>query len=576
MKRRWIAIFSAFVLVLTALAGCANQGENSGAAQSDRQGASSNESAEEGSAQADFSEELSISAWIHTSDNNDGYFSSFNENPMNAWLMEKFNVTFDWQIPAIGSEADSLSLMIGSGDYTDVFDSMQGQQTPEELYEDGVIQDLTPYVEQYMPNYLAFIATDDEIRKSAYTSDGKILYIPNAADEAALMWGGLMYNRQILEDMTDQQLQFPSGNQDPTTVEDWDYMLALMKQYYSAAGFADYACLIIPYTGYFQSGDLETGFGVNGEFYVDADGKLQSSFLQEGFYDYLVKMKEWYSKGYVYADFASRNTDPEFFPNPALTWSGAAGVFYGLVEQLGTAMSMPEDGLNINMRPLASPVGNGNTPLPGNATISYNDSVASFSRGWVVSVNASEEKLIRWLQICDYLFSEEGSMIKSYGLTKEQAAENEIYKNLGLQEGAYWFDDAENFVFNPLLDPTSEEATIKEGQLRGLRLPGLQNNAYLNQAAKETRVEANEVWYSNGFEACVPAGATLTPEENAQNAPLSTAVNDYVASMLPKFIMGTEELTPDRFAEFGRQLETLGLTTMIELQQTAYDRYMSK
>ena len=51
----------------------------------------------------------------------------------------------------LGSEAEQMNLMIGSGDYTDIFDTSYCQQTKEELYADGVIYDLTPYAEQYMP-----------------------------------------------------------------------------------------------------------------------------------------------------------------------------------------------------------------------------------------------------------------------------------------------------------------------------------------------------------------------------------------------------------------------------------------
>ena len=47
-------------------------------------------------------------------------------------------------------------------------------------------------------------------------------------------WGGLVYRRDILETMTGGNIAFPSGNDEPTTVEDMDYMLELMKQY--AAG----------------------------------------------------------------------------------------------------------------------------------------------------------------------------------------------------------------------------------------------------------------------------------------------------------------------------------------------------
>ena len=41
--------------------------------------------------------------------------------------------------------------------------------------------------------------------------------------------GGLVYRADILDVMTGGNPQFPSGNSEPTTIEDWEYMLPLFK-----------------------------------------------------------------------------------------------------------------------------------------------------------------------------------------------------------------------------------------------------------------------------------------------------------------------------------------------------------
>ena len=38
--------------------------------------------------------------------------------------------------------------------------------------------------------------------------------------------------------MTGGNVEFSSGNEEPITIEDWDYMLLLFKQYFEAAGMA--------------------------------------------------------------------------------------------------------------------------------------------------------------------------------------------------------------------------------------------------------------------------------------------------------------------------------------------------
>ena len=81
---------------------------------------------------------------------------------------------------------------------------------------------------------------------------------------------------------------------------------------------AEYAGLIIPAVGYFSTGELMAGFGIGGLQYVE-DGTVKYGISQDAFYDYLTKMKEWYSQGYIYSDFASRTDDMFFLPNTALT-----------------------------------------------------------------------------------------------------------------------------------------------------------------------------------------------------------------------------------------------------------------
>ncbi|MFV0466652.1 MAG: hypothetical protein ACK5ML_11325 [Lachnospiraceae bacterium] len=567
MKKRLLAMLLVGSMCVGVLAGCSNNNSTE-----------TKTTESETTDSADLSENLTISAWVHTDDNEDGYLTDTNENPALAFVSEKFNVSFEWQIPPTGSESEQMNLMIGSGDYTDVFDSTFSQQTCQELYEDGVIQDLTSYVEQYMPNYMAYIESNEIAKKSAYTDDDKIVYIPTVSNEPQLNWGGLMYNRQILEDLTEGNVAFPSGEDEPMTVEDWEYMLDLMKQHYEGSGLTDYAALILPANGYLESGDLLTGFGTTGTYYLDDSGKVQHGVLDEGFYNYLVKMNEWYEKGYIYQDFASRSSDPFYFPNTALTYGGAAGVFFGLANQLGGSMSLPEYDMEVNFKALTAPVDaeNNAIALPANGMLNTNESVGTFTGGWVVSSACDEEKLIRWLQVCDYLFSEEGSMIKSYGLTKEQAGENEVYKTLGMEDGAYWFDENEEFVYNPVSDPFSADMQVKENQLRIQRLPGISNFTYYNEKSNEESQKANEVWLSNGYSSCLPAGVTLTVEESATNSPLQTAWTDYVNAMVPKFIMGTEELSEESFERFRNQVKSLGMDTTIELYQTAYERYQSK
>ena len=68
----------------------------------------------------------------------------------------------------------------------------------------------------------------------------------------------------------------------------------------------------------------------------------------------------------------------------------------------------------------------------------------------------------------------------------------------------------------------------------------------------------------------------FTPEETTELNNLETAITDYANSIIPKFIMGTEELNEAGFAAYQAQLEALGLPRVLEIRQAAYERYMKK
>ena len=162
--------------------------------------------------------------------------------------------------------------MIGTGEYTDFFEITYSQDNTSVLYEDGVIRDLAPYVEQYMPNFKAFLndPANADVYNALYDPEGHLFTLPAAlrVPDEVIQWGGMVSRRDIVDTMTGGYVFFPSGNEEPTTVEDWEYMLELMKQYFEAAGFKDYAPLILPSNGMFSTGEMLNGFGAAGDFYV--------------------------------------------------------------------------------------------------------------------------------------------------------------------------------------------------------------------------------------------------------------------------------------------------------------------
>lgn len=529
--------------------------------------------------EVDTTEPVTVSVWLMADDLQ--YYSNYASNPVLDYVAKQNNLTFEFQQPPMGSEQEQFNLMIGTGEYTDVFWTGYSQDSMSSLYEDGVIQDIAPYVEEYMPNLTAYLNGDGEENKEAkatlYDDDGHMYVLP-VINTFTDNWGGLVYRRDILETMTGGNVAFPSGNDRPTTVEDWDYMLPLMKAYFDAAGMTDYACLILPATGYFSTGDLLGGFGISGTIFVKADGSLSFGPADDNFYNYLSKMKEWYDAGYIYQDFASRTNDVFYLPNTALTYGGSAGVWFGLAGQLGTAMSLPEYGLNVQVDAVSVPLDEAHGITEADAGIHVYSGVTSNTTGYAVSTACEEETLIRYLSAMDYFYSEEGAQQRAYGLDKEHGSEeSSVYQQLGLQDGTWFVNDEGEKEYNAVI---SDNGDIKTEGLMGNRLPGLTCRPIVRrcmlQEGKDLTTEASEIWSAYGESNVLPSGVTLTAEESIKSASIYTQMTDYINSMVPKFIMGTEELTEESFKAYQDQLESYGLSEYIEINQGAYDRYQER
>ena len=525
-------------------------------------------------AEDDLSKHQTITIWMFPDDY--VYYSSYSDNPVVWYLNNKFNMTLDYQIPPMGSEQDQFNLMIGTGEYTDVFSITYSQDSTAVLYEDGVIQDLAPYVEKYMPNFKAFLEAEEnaDVKRALYDPEGHLFTIPSAVrvPDDYVMWGGMVYRYDILETMTGGNVAFPSGNADPTTVEDWEYMLPLMKMYFEAAGFKDYAPLILPANGMFPTGEFVNGFGAAGGFYV-VDGEVRFGPATQEFYNYLSKMHEWFEAGYIYKDFASRTTDLFYLPNTALTYGGAAGAWFGIASQLNDQMSIPEYGLFMNVKAAAAPLdtANGQDGSHSGTLTMVPERAEPNNSGFVVSTLCTEEKLIRFLTMCDFLFTEEGGMLAQYGLDKDHgAADNPIYQQNGLTDGSYYFDEEGSFHWNEKMDENHR------GSFFGDRLPGIKIVTYFNAVTEDYALAASETWMKYGTGNNFPANAYTTADESTILTQNYTNYMDYVNTMVPKFIAGTEVLTEESFQRYVDRLMSLGLEESLQLEQAIYDRYIAE
>lgn len=563
-----ILVMLTVMLVFVSIVGCSKKTENPDGAQSETNeavsGAEVNEDTTVEKEEIDMSEKVEFTYWLNSTP--DDLETDYSKNAIVQYMNNKFNMNLVFQQPSSGTETDSLNLMFGTGEYTDLIESSYYTGSLDQLYDDGVIIDIATYLDD-MPNFKALLEADPVFKKNVYNDRGQILKLPTYITEDPMHWGGLVYRRDILETMTGNNVVFPSGKDVPTTIDDWEYMLPLYKQYFEASGLTEYAPLIIPASGYFTTSELVTSFGTAASYYVE-DDEIKYGPVEEEFRNYLTKMNEWYNNGYIYKDFASRTNDPFYLPNTSLTYGAAAGIWFGLTGQLDDRLSMPDYGLYVDIQPLLNPIDekNGVTSAPNMMYAPRNDQYGG------AMITSTCDNIERLLVFIDYMYSEEAAMLKEYGITKEQGADQyELYQKYELTDGAYTIDSNGNFQFHEKLAPGSE---LSPNSFVDYKMPGLRNNTYTNQFQHESFKNATKVWLNYGVSKLPPL--YRTEDEDTAYSSNQSKIDDYVNSMVLKFILGTEELNDTSWAEYIKQIEDFGVTDNINIMQTAYDRYLNR
>lgn len=508
----------------------------------------------------DFSKHTNYSWW--TKSNKYAFYSGYGNNPVVWYLAKKFNMTFNFQEPAQGTETNALSIMMATGDYSDIVYISEYSGSKSQLYKDGAILNIADYL-QYMPNLKTLIDSDPGYRKNLYNDDGQILTLPAIGNSRQKPWGGLVYRYDILKTVTKNNVVFPSGKDVPTTVQDWDYMLPLFKKYFEQENVKDFAPFILPATGTFAYSDLLSGFGGYASSYL-FNGKVRSG-TTSGEYNYLLKMKEWYDKGLIYKDFASRTNDPFYFPNTALTYGGKAGVWYGLTSQLGSALG---EGMDVRAIPSPLDTAHGIKTAPN-----FAGSEKTEQTGLAIVITKKCKNVEKLLAALDYLYGQEGSMVVSYGLDADKAEGNPVYEKIGLKNGVWTM--GKNGEFSYTKELMANKDAIKEwDSLYGNRLPGWIDYTKPLPTETPTALEAYKIWntYSTvGIK--LPSALARTAEEDAVYVKNTVRLRDYTNSTLVKFILGGMELNQNTWNNYIVQLNKYGLEENIKIEQASLARY---
>ncbi len=597
-RTRWSALAAALLAVSVIAAGCGQSAEpaqpaaeNSGAqAQTDVAGAE-DASAEDAGSAAAAEEEPAAEKPLETAEysvmidkNENSYFyENYSENPIYKYWSDmewepegadaryKINLTFT--APTEGSERDYVNTIMATQEYPDMMAMNYVTTSAASLVEEGLALDITEDVEKYMPNYMSWLDENPEYaRMITQNVDGsrRIYQLYCVGDIPQKLWCGWEYRRDWLvkygtnpktgkafsgqwegENWVDDVV-FPSGNTDPIYISDWEWMLSVLETALEKEGITDGYALQIYSPGYYQTGELVTGFGTSGAYYLNKDGECVYGPTEEAFRAYLQCMNHWYEEGWIDKAFEEHVDDRLFWKVDTPTvFSGKAGCWFGMNSQTGKGMEGAGDYTDgIVVFGAAQPINDvyGGKEAQGQDPATYFCN-SVISQSFIITEKAKDKDLGPLLTALDYLYGDEGGRLRNRGFSDEQQAEiqDEFYNENGLQEGAYHLEDRDGeewVVVNPVL--TATEGLTTAGRM--LRLPGLGIEKNFDELQDPVLTHAVDEWrrYVNTGSIIAAVSSQLTPDQTAEYGLINNNVNTYLSQEVPNFITGRRDIDDDQ------------------------------
>ena len=555
------------------------------------------------------SPETTFDWWIYSGTSSE-YYGNYAENPAiqyslrKGWGPEEKRIALNFLQPPPGSEADNYSTMLASGDLPDLIDAVINDPAPV-MVEKGYAIEMTDYVEAYMPNYKALVHSNNEIYINVVDVDenGKehYYYIAGLRDNYDAVFQGFMYRRdwivkygtnpvtgaaftggytdpEDVDSWTDDVV-FPSGGPDPVYISDWEWMFDIFTKAQANLGITGKYSISMYYPGFTWSGGLLSCFGggVN-IWYQDAEGKVRFGGYEDPFKTYLECLHNWYEKGWLDHDFNQRTSDAFYQIDSTSVRQGLIGMWCGQQSELGGRLNMHDGGFTegIYVKGAQYPINDVYGPEScRNVVPNCLMGSGLVSSGILVTPKAKDKDLATLCSYLDYFYSEEGALIKTLGLSKEQVAEfteNTFYADNGLIDGAYSIGADGRYRKSDVLVHDSGQLNTAVGFNK---VPGLQLLRSVDRGYAATYQASLDSWSYYPNTAFFWGSRTTSSMSQADTKTVSdihSKALEYMTKNAANFITGKSNFNKD-WDKWCTVLKKYRVDSISELLQTYADKY---
>lgn len=490
-------------------------------------------------------EDVNMSIWISVNPNAYNYMEKgMDSNETYNELQARTGIGFDWVACTPDNSAESFMLSIASQDYYDIYvdGNSQFNGGADAAVEQEVFLDLAGMIHEYCPNLENLLNADEAAKTAAMTDSGVLIGAPQFFNRPRGMTHGFVARQDWLEEF---------GNTDLETYDDWHDFLSFIRDNHDGASFllASSGCCMNGYLigGYGVIGNIETNMGFSMPFYQE-DGQVKFGPIEDGYYEYLKMVRQWYEEGLIYKDFVSQ-WNP-FEPDLGLITGGDLGIFITDQWNIDSYDASMEDGGS--WVAIQDPTKNAGDQLHfGDEMLTVNPIF------WCVSTGCEYPELA--LQMFNYTYSEEGSLLMNYGvegLTYEIGQDGQPHYTEFITDAGISLD------FSLYCHVTTNA-------------PYVLNVERSYEAYSQKEIDAVDIWAKDVDCANVlPANISMTAEESSQYSAIANDIATMISENILAIIVGDKDITA--YEDLRQTIQDMGIDTCIDIYQTAYERYLQR
>ena len=463
-------------------------------------------------------------------------------------------VKLEFQEVGQSAASEQFNLLVAGGDMPDLIPCMEYYSSGlTKAYEEDVIVDISPYVDEYMPNFAAVRDCLDQSTQSQMLTDGAMLAFYQVND-GTYSGDGLVTRGDWMEALG---ISFDSKL---ISLEQFDDMLHQFHDAYD-----------VPHTIYFTDGTLPLnavfdvslptlvgdGFmtSVSSAIYRKGD-EVVSGWTQDGYRDYLEYVLKLMDDGLIDRDFLGLDNDRGV--QNTYCGNGSIAVWQANADKMEEIYGYTDDP-NLKVAALPNVTADPDAPYVWKQA----QSLVSTRGGFSLSASCQQPELV--CQWENYWWTYEGYLLNNYGEEGQSLT---------------WEGDEPRFDWQTPVTVTGMHAPNAEMALELFTMKrftgGYLDNDRLLPTFSQTALDAVDLWTLDATdERYYPDSIVFTVAENEAVAEYEGDFLTYAPTEILKFLSGAAELNDANWDAYIAECENLGIQKIIDVYQNAYDQYLA-